>query len=452
MKKNFKRILSLCIAVMMLCSVMFTGVLTVNATEYKVGDIVEFGSYPQTEIKDEATLKELNSISKTWISYEYYTGMGYHYMHPSDYMKYADVNYKNEWYRAVMFSQYRPNSTLKESTPENSYQDENGYITDTVYWFKYEPLKWRVLDLREGLVLSEKIIDSQAYSNTCYSEFVSSEDMYYFFNDSEDTNYANDYATSSIRVWLNDNFYNTAFNSSEKSMIMKAKIDALAYSDKFSEYNSSKSVNDNVFLLSYSDVLNENYSFISETSENNVRVAYASEYAKCQGLYLQKDYAPASFWKLRTPADSSLLICGVGDSGYVYVNCDVNNTCEGIRPALKISNLSTITEDFENTSNSTPDIGSKNTSSFVSGLTLGNFTFTIIAVALGISLGAVVMFVVMKKKNSSANGKSNSTKTTDTDFSEIVSFAPLTDEQLEALTQKLNEQNAKTKFKNFKLK
>ncbi len=59
-------------------------------------------------------------------------------------------------------SDYRPNLTYGTSSSADSYQDNNKYKTNTVYWFKYEPLKWVVLSQDDdGLfVMSAKVIDS----------------------------------------------------------------------------------------------------------------------------------------------------------------------------------------------------------------------------------------------------------------------------------------------------
>ena len=68
-------------------------------SECEVGDIIEFGSYPQSEVKDEGLLTELNLLDLDWVSYEYYSGTGVEddgLMYSSDYMKYADVLLNNE--------------------------------------------------------------------------------------------------------------------------------------------------------------------------------------------------------------------------------------------------------------------------------------------------------------------------------------------------------------------
>ena len=88
-------------------------------------------------------------------------------MTPGDYMLYCDVVYGTEKFRGVTFTTYRPSTTGYKTTSHTdySYQYENGYICGNVYWFKYEPLQWRVINSQTGLVISEIIIDSVPYSD-----------------------------------------------------------------------------------------------------------------------------------------------------------------------------------------------------------------------------------------------------------------------------------------------
>ena len=173
MRKTIKRIFaSLLTVVMLLSAAPLTGFdfeAEAAETTYKTGDIIEFGSYPQSEVKDAALIKKLDGVSKTWVSYDYYSGTGgLNTMKQSDYMKYSDLSYNGNTYRAVIFSQYRPNKTVYECSSSNSEQYYNGYFTDKIYYFKYEPIKWKVLSPKDGIVISEKIIDSQSFSNTIY--------------------------------------------------------------------------------------------------------------------------------------------------------------------------------------------------------------------------------------------------------------------------------------------
>ena len=295
-----------------------------------VDGLISFGSYPQTRVTDSSLLSALNAKSKTWISYGYYSGTGDWYdgqMTAKDYMKYADVTHNGNKYRAVTFSSYRPHCTGYTSSSLYTHKDDNGYRTNTVYWFKYEPLKWRVLD-STGLVICETIIDSQAYNN--YILHASGE----YYGNSSKTYYANNYEKSSIREWLNDDFYNTAFTSSEKNIIKTTTLDNSAYSESYSEYDSV-STNDKVFLLSYDEARNSNY-FENSTA----RQASGTDYAKCQGLHLYSENK-CSFWHLRSAGYFSFTSCGVLNDGDVNTGYDPSFTFYGVRPALKI-NLSSV--------------------------------------------------------------------------------------------------------------
>jgi hypothetical protein len=275
LNKEVKRIFCAMLAAIMLISIApltgmadwLGGVIADAAnkqiTEYSVGDIVDFGSYPQSKVTDSSLVSALNAQGGTWQSYGYMSGSGTTYSdgsaQKSDYMKYCDTSYNGSWYRGVKFTTYRPCWTNYQSTTSTSctYQGDNGYYINTTYWFKYETLKWRVLDPSTGLVLCENIIDSQPYSETIYSYGNN------YYKDSAHTIYGNNYYESSIRAWLNDDFYNTAFTGSEKAQInSNITRENKAYSASYSQYDS-RSSKDSITLLTYSDMANTSYGFSS---------------------------------------------------------------------------------------------------------------------------------------------------------------------------------------------
>ena len=347
---KLRKIAAVLIAIVVLCAAPIGGLVGVDGMgffapqaevagkTYKVGDIVEFGSYPQSRVMNSSLVSSLNSVSKNWVSYGYYSGTGAcGTMAQGDWMKYADFTYNGTKYRAVTFSQYRPYMT--DYLSSYSCQEDNGYTPNNIYYFKYEPLKWRVLDPSTGLVLCENIIDSQAYSNTIYEYGTDSYGGTAYWNDAEHTHYANDYATSSIRAWLNDDFYNTAFSSSQRAGILTSQLDNSAYSASHSKYNSETTY-DKVFLLSYSEMRNTAYGFpANNTSSNSARQANGTDYAKCQGLRVYSADG-CSDWCLRSAGIYSAYVCCVQPYGDTDTKNSVDYTGEGIRPAIKISNLS----------------------------------------------------------------------------------------------------------------
>ena len=349
---KLRKIAAVLIAIVVLCAAPIGGLVGVDCMSfftpkaeaagktYKVGDIVEFGSYPQSRVTNSSLVSALNKVSKNWVSYGYYSGTGAcGTMAQGDWMKYADFTYNGTKYRAVTFSQYRPHRT-EGSFDYYSEQQNNGYTPNKIYYFKYEPLKWRVLDPSTGLVLCESIIDSQAYSNTTYEYGRDPYDEYNArWNDAEHTHYANDYATSSIRTWLNDDFYNTAFSSSQRASILTSELDNRAYSTSYSEYDSETTY-DKVFLLSDSEMQNTAYGFPANSDPSSARRAKGTDYAKCQSLRVDSSNK-CSDQRLRSAGDDSESTCNVDNNGRLVVQMwSTSDTDFGIRPALKISNLS----------------------------------------------------------------------------------------------------------------
>ena len=299
----------------------------INASTKK-GIKVQFGTYPQSEVTDPTLLRTLNAASGTlptsensqkWTDYGYYIKGSV-----SSYMWYIDVITATGKYRGVYFTSYRPNSTTNTSSTSNSNQDDNGYNTSSVYWFKYEPITWRVLDVQSSraFLMADLVLDSQDYHYSEAERTIGGS-----------TVYANNYKESHIRSWLNDNFYNTAFNNEEKARILTTTVDNSAAStvdipNKYACANTS----DKVSLLSYSEATNASYGLGTATA----RQLKPSAYAQSQGVYTYTSNGN-SYWWLRSPInDHDYFARVVSYDGNVYSNY-VYDTDGGVVPALWIS-------------------------------------------------------------------------------------------------------------------
>ncbi|MBE6783025.1 MAG: zinc ribbon domain-containing protein [Ruminococcaceae bacterium] len=304
-----------------------------NIDSAVVGDIVEFGSYPQTKVTDEAVLSQLNSASAQWVSYGYYSGDETDgSMLAGDWMQYADVTIDGEKYRGVTFSEYRPGYTTYPSSAENSNQDDNGYVADKVYWFKYEPLQWRVIDPAKGLIVCENIIDSQAYSDTLYRSGANAE----CYSDEDLTAYASEYANSSIRKWLNETFFTTAFSADEQAKIAETVCTNKCVNNE--NFNSADT-KDKIFLLSYEEVTAIEYGFAAGDGADVNREAVGTDYARCQGLRAEPEHnddTDEAWWSLRTCDGASGYSIVVSDKGDASFSKFTNITYQGVRPALCI--------------------------------------------------------------------------------------------------------------------
>ena len=280
------------------------------------GNTVYFGSYPQTEIKDAATISALNKLSdptpdefddRAWTSYGYYMCGD-----EESFTWYIDVEYNGEKYRGVHFSDFRPADCTAESNQENSYQDDNGYSIGWTYWFKYEPIKWAVVSESKSraLIVAVSVIDSMQFSYDGQMQ-------------------SNNYAESTVRAWLNDVFYETAFSELEAKMILTATVDnSLASTMDAANSYVCENTEDNVFLLSRQE-------YVQYLGTDGGAAKRATAYAKSLGVTVS---AGRSWWLLRSPYNVSgeNVVHGVDADGLGAAYCTEYSNI-GIVPALYIT-------------------------------------------------------------------------------------------------------------------
>ncbi len=309
-----------------------------SGNESASGDYILFGSYPQSEVTD-STLKvnlitavgtkPTSSVSNGWTSYEYYQNGS----NSTDYMWYKDIAYGGERYRAVYFTSYRPYYTTNSSSVSNTYQDDNGYTTGNIYFFRYDPIKWRILTEKDGkaMLLCEMLIDSREYYHSTSSHTVNGQ-----------TVYANNYEHSNIRKWLNDSFYETAFDEYQQAIIQLTTVDNSASTTSSSSNSyACNNTQDYIFLPSYKEVLNTSYGFSSSSSaDDTARQKKTTDYAQCQGAWTSTsaEYLGNSDWWLRSPRYSdSRNAQSVDSGGYADISIGVYYARGGVCPALWIS-------------------------------------------------------------------------------------------------------------------
>ncbi|MGG4146286.1 DUF6273 domain-containing protein [Paenibacillus algorifonticola] len=188
------------------------------------------------------------------------------------------------------------------------------------------PIRWRVLQNSgsELFLLSEYILDCRRY----HGEFVDIS-----------------WRDSDMRKWLNDEFYNTAFNDSEKRFIKTAHC--------ADNGEGSADTDDKVFLLSVSEV-KELTSKRDEVALNVKRRAIGTEFSKLKkedGCHLyvydktvKADYiiengeeSGCSWWWLRTQPFSCSRAYFIGPRSSIRSYGRVNLARDGVRPALKVT-------------------------------------------------------------------------------------------------------------------
>lgn len=310
----------------------------IDGKESDTGDYILFGSYPQTDVTESAGALGLDAGTlptsendNGWVSYEYYAESS----NDTSFMWYKDVEKNSNKYRAVYFTSYRPRYPYLKAGANYSSQDENWYFVSTVYWFKFENIKWRIIEETHNtaLLLCEMSIDSQGYQNE--PEMKKSD---YYIKDTDI--YANNYQESMIRTWLNNDFYNTAFRKMQKDVIVLTTVDNSADSTRSgSNKFACNDTEDKVYLLSYKEANRTDYGFEDSWDETITRAKYATDYAKAQGAYIAPYSAYKGYcrWMLRSPidfekADSIHFINSDGGCS----NVPVEDVSVGIVPVLRI--------------------------------------------------------------------------------------------------------------------
>lgn len=258
-----------------------------------------FGSYPQTLVSDSALLASLKKLTTPRAN-------GYYL-------------YKGEEYAKVVARPFRTDYT---------FNNGDIIIVDQTYFFKVEPIKWRVLEETDGTytLLSEYIIDQHDFYTSTVNRKIG-----------EETIYPNNYEYSSIREWLNNGFYNQAFTASEKEDILESLVDnSAATTDSSTNQYISNNTCDKVYLLSYQEALSSNYGFKKESS----RITHTTEYAKAKGvqsdILAEEIYGVNSSWWLRSPDYENVTCSNIVTQNGNALGTGVKNYWVGVRPVIKI--------------------------------------------------------------------------------------------------------------------
>ena len=177
-----------------------------------------------------------------------------------------------------------------------------------------EKIKWQVLAVESDrvLVISRYGLDAMPYNTTMTGVT---------------------WETSSLREWLNGEFYSSAFSSAEQEQIFESASD----NPDNAEYGTAggSSTADRIFLLSIDEA--EQY-----LKSEKARRLPVTAYAKENGAVVNNDTG-YSWWWLRTPGFNSSAAAYVGTSGNIITFGDyVNQTDAAVRPAFWLSNSETV--------------------------------------------------------------------------------------------------------------
>ena len=195
-----------------------------------------------------------------------------------------------------------------------SYEQDNNYNNGQ------EPIEWIVLDVKNNITtlvslygLEYVIYDNQNITLDNYNKITVT------------------WEKSSLRKWLNNDFFGKAFNPSEQKQI----INDIVLNDKnqHNNANGQKNTKDKVYLLSYKEAFT-----YFKTDED--RVCLITEYLKAQFKKLGINCDGRCIWWLRSPSRGSsssvMLVNRVGGTLSAFANQEMYDTVA--RPVIRVNN------------------------------------------------------------------------------------------------------------------
>ncbi len=253
-----------------------------------------YGLYPQTRVSDGDLIKYLNALT---------------------------IAKSNGWY--LFNGEYYAKKSAKPYRSDYTFGDGTKIVSGTTYWFKCEPITWKILSSTDDgtySLVSTALLDAHRYN------------AYWSGKDSNGY-YANNYEQSEIRAWLNDDFYNSAFSLGDSLIQTTAVDNSAATTDSSSNSYACKNTEDKVYLLSYQDYKNTSY-----FADSPARQCETTDWARANGAYYHtsSSYLYSGWYWTRSPrsGDSGYAWYVSGD-GYLYDNY-VDPARGSVRPSLRI--------------------------------------------------------------------------------------------------------------------
>lgn len=273
-----------------------------NPTLSSDGKTIQYGLYPQTHVNDDAVIAQLNALTPSQTN-------GWYLLNGEYYAKQTASTYNGESY---------------------VFDDGTEIVNGTEYWFKCEPITWQVLSAADGTyyVLSGKLLDAHNYYKDYASRAVDG-----------NTVYANNYEHSSIRGWLNDDFFKTAFALNGAYVQRTAVLNGAATTDVSSNKYACADTTDRVYLPSYRDYINADYGFdVNADDTSATRACKATDYARAAGVWCNattKLQYNGSYWTRSATSEFYYCAWNVNSGGFLSEYA-VDGSGHGVRPCISV--------------------------------------------------------------------------------------------------------------------
>lgn len=168
------------------------------------------------------------------------------------------------------------------------FSDGKTIVNNNVeYYFKLEPIMWRILseDNGDALLQAINLIDSEVF----LSGFNIDSDGYNIKTGVPPKTFANNWKYSDVREYLNGALFSSMFTETHKYFVSDTIVDGEA---------------NKLFLPSYEDMTNAKYGFLPNMTRDGARIKITTDYARARSarLYTGVGYGTAEYW-LRTASD-----------------------------------------------------------------------------------------------------------------------------------------------------
>ena len=306
-------------------------------------DCVWFGSYPQREvIADESSYDAVFRVDD--IDPDYYNKktdiiedaeLFSKLENATGWDKNGDITIGDSKYRRMKKDETTSSIELSEIERLRRYGCYKWNDSTSYHYFKYEPIKWRVLDVNDNdaFLLADRALDDQQYNMECTDIT---------------------WEKSTIRSWLNgygssentcdidytgSNFIDSAFTLSQRIAIKTT--DVVNKDNIECGTAGGNNTKDKIFLLSESEVYAtidvKSYGFQKDHSAfDEGRMSKRSTYARAMGAY-SNTCSGNCLWWLRSPGSYVLDAANVTNSGCVsYIGSEVNADSNAVRPSLHL--------------------------------------------------------------------------------------------------------------------
>ena len=266
------------------------------------GKTIQYGLYPQTHVNDEALIAQLNELTATQTN-------GWYLLNGEYYAKQTASIYNGESY---------------------AFDDGTEIVNGTAYWFKCEPITWQVLSATDGAyyVLSTKLLCAHNFYTDYASRAIGG-----------NTVYANNYEQSSIRSWLNDEFFKTAFALNGAYVQRTSVSNGAATTDVSNNKYACADTTDKVYLPSYRDYLNADYGFDTDADNTSAtRTCVTTDYARATGVWCNtaaKLQYNGSYWTRSASSEFYYCAWNVNSGGFLSEYA-VDGNGHGVRPCISV--------------------------------------------------------------------------------------------------------------------